>query len=75
MMHPAFLKSRKWPRVAPPMEEKSYGLSASDKLDQHCTEELMEAMGSKDVKRFRSALEALIMNMFEEQEEQPDGAA
>lgn len=55
------------------MEEKSYGGDASDKLEEHCAGELMEAVASKDVSGFRSALEALVVNMFET-EGTPDDA-
>lgn len=68
-----FLKKTKWPRIAKPMEEKSYGGDASDKIEEHCAGELMEAVASKDVSGFRSALEALVVNMFET-EGSPDGA-
>lgn len=62
-----FLKSSKWPRVAPPMEEKTVGGSLEDKLDDHLAGELMAACAEKNVKRFREALEALVLNCFEEE--------
>ncbi len=40
--------------------------SLEDKLEEHCLQELMEAIKDKDVAKFRSAMEALILNMFEE---------
>lgn len=50
------------------MDEKSYGLSSDDKLEEHCMRELMDAAHDKHVGRFRAALEALVMNCFEDQE-------
>lgn len=61
-----FLKNSKWPRVAQPMEEKTINGSFEDNLEDHCVQELMEAVSLKDVSRFRSALEALVLNLFEE---------
>ena len=67
-----FLK--KWPRVNPdPLEEKTFNQSFEDKLEEHCMEELIEAVHLKDVGRFRSALEALILGCFEDGEA-PDAA-
>lgn len=65
MMLP-FLKESKWPRVAKPMDQKTVNGSLEDKIEEHCMDELMEACGAKDVRRFRSSLEALVLNMFEE---------
>jgi len=65
-----FLK-KKWPKVATnPMEEKSYGLSPSDMIEDHCINELMEAVASKDIMSFLKALEALVLNCFEFEEDQ-----
>ena len=60
-----FLKKSKWPRSAPDMDEKSVGEDESDRLEEHCCGELMDAAMSKDVSKFRSALQALVMNLFE----------
>lgn len=61
-----FLKNRRLPRIATePMEEKLINGSSDDHLEAHCVGELMEAVQSKDVKKFRSAIEALVMNMFD----------
>lgn len=54
------------------MEEKSVGFSASEELENHCIDELMQAVSSKDVVSFRRAVEALVMNCFEDGE--PDAA-
>lgn len=56
---------KKWPKVANPMPEMSYGTSASEKLDEYCMEELFEAVKSKNVSQFMEALEALILNCFD----------
>jgi len=67
-----FLKQKKFPRVAKPMEEKSYGMSSEDNLEEYCIDELMEAVSKKDVSAFRKGLEALVINSFEIGE--PDAA-
>lgn len=69
----SFLKNKRWPRIAPPMEHKSVGLDASDKLDEHLNQELLDAVADKNVARFRAALEALILNLFQN-DEAPDAA-
>lgn len=61
-----FLKESKWPRIAKPMDEKLMNASFEDKLEEHCIGELMEAVEAKDHARFRSAIEALVLNLFEE---------
>lgn len=63
-----FLKNKTWPRIAKPIEEKMVNGSADDHLEFHCAGELMDAVETKDVSKFRSALEALVMNMFEHEE-------
>lgn len=50
------------------MEEKTINASSEDKLEEHCMGELMDAAMDKDVGKFRAALEALILNLFEEME-------
>lgn len=70
-MNLPFLK--KWPRVNPEhLQEKTYNMSPSEKLEEHCLQELMDAVHEKDVSKFRSALEALILNCFEYDEEPED---
>lgn len=71
-----FLKEKKWPRIAKPMDEKSIGLSASDKLEEFCIEELMMAVANKDVPAFRKAIEALVLNCFDMDDDdgEPDAA-
>lgn len=62
-----FLKESKRPRIqSKPTEEKLIQGSASDHLEDHCIGELMDAVESKNVKAFRSAFEALIMNCFDD---------
>jgi hypothetical protein len=51
--------------LAKPMDEKLVQGSPSDLLEDHCVGELMSAITNKDVKAFRSAIEALVMNCFE----------
>lgn len=66
-----FLKNRRLPRVAPAQpEEKMVNESSEDQLERHCIQELWDAIERKDVGAFRSAMEALILNLFEEDEEQ-----
>lgn len=68
-----FLKNRKFPRVASkPTEEKLVSGSESDHLEDYCAKELMDAVADKDVKAFRSALEALILNCFSDEEPAQD---
>lgn len=38
-----------------------------DPLEEHCIGELFDAIESKDVVSFRQALEAFVMNCFEEE--------
>jgi hypothetical protein len=64
---------KKWPRVANPMPEMSYGTSASEKLDEYCMDELFEAAKSKNVSQLREALEALILNCFDHGLDNPGG--
>ena len=69
-----FLKNRRLPRIqTEPTEEKLINGSASDHIDDHCATELMDATETKDVPKFRAALEALVLNCFENVEAE-DGA-
>lgn len=49
-----------------PREEKSIGGNANERLEDHCIDELMSAVESKNVMSFRSAIEALVLNCFED---------
>lgn len=61
------------PRVATEMpEEKLINGSSDDYLNDSAVNELMEACSTGNKALFRSALEALVMNMFEES--QDDGS-
>lgn len=52
--------------MAPPSgDEKLINGSAQDHLEDHCIGELMEAASKKDIRAFRAALDALVMNMFD----------
>jgi len=65
-MNLPFLKNRKLPRIATePREEKLVNASSSDHIDDHMAGELMDAVATKNVAAFRSAIEALVMNMFD----------
>lgn len=63
-----FIKESKLPRIAKPMDEKLYGGSADEHLEDHCLSELMDAYSAKDPSLFRQALEALVLNLFESEE-------
>ena len=61
-----FLKNRKLPRIATePMQEKLVQGSASDHMEDYLSGEVMDAVANKDIKAFRSAIEALLMGMFD----------
>lgn len=71
-----FLKASKRPRVARPEdgklpEEKVINGSESDEVESKCFMEMQEAMKNKDAGALRSAIEALVMNMFQGE---PDAA-
>lgn len=70
-MLPPYLKKSRWPALAKPREERSFGLSYQEKMHDQVSGELMDAAEHKDAKRFRSALEALILNLFEDCEDEP----
>lgn len=57
-----YLKQSKWPRIQPEMEERLVQAPASDHLEEHCAGELMQAVEDKNIKQFREAFEALVMN-------------
>ena len=65
MMKLPFLKKRKLPRIAEPIETKLVNGSSDDHIDDHMLGELIDAYDRRDVKLFRQALEALIMNMMD----------
>ena len=48
------------------MEEKTVNGDPEDILEEHCIHEMMEAVERKDIPAFRRAMEALVLNMFEE---------
>ncbi len=61
-----YLKYRRYPRVAPgPTEQRLVQGSASDHLDDACMAEIFDACEKRDMRHFRSALEALVRNMFD----------
>jgi len=60
-----FLKGRKTPRIAPPLEEKLVKGSSDELLNHHLISELLDAYEAKDVKLFKQALESLVLQMFD----------
>jgi hypothetical protein len=69
-----FLKNKTWPRVAKPMDEKSYGYSEDDELKEACLQEIIEAYESKDSRRLQDALEALVDLILSKEHEESDAA-
>jgi hypothetical protein len=60
-----FLKDKR-PRVAKDKpEEKLINASADDHIDDHAMGELFDACESKNTKQFLDAVAALVMNMFD----------
>lgn len=59
-VHLPFLKPRQIPKKRVYAGEVRYGFSEDDELIEHALDELMEAMASKDHKKFMSALMALV---------------
>ncbi len=53
-----------------PREEKLINGSSDDMLERHLQSELFDAIMDKDVQKFRSALEACVLNLFEDQEDE-----
>ncbi len=70
MLKLPFLKARKTPRVKPDNEQDDKLIQGpeDDVIDHHLSGELMSACESKDPKAFRQALEALVLNAFEDEE-------
>ena len=65
-----FLKHKKWPRIAKPMEQKSYGLSPDEQIEDYIIGELLDSCEKKDVSAFRRALEALVLQCFDDDGEE-----
>lgn len=61
-----FLK-RKWPRIAPPPEEKTVNASYHDQMMDHYGHEMMEAISTKNAGQLRRTLEAMASH-FEQEE-------
>ena len=69
-MQPYLEKEKNGPRVAQdPMPDKLVNGNADDELEHACIQELMEAVKDRDAKKFRQAVEALILTCFEAPEE------
>ncbi len=62
-----FLKKHN--RQGKEQEEKNLSDANLGALEEHCASELMSAVENKDVKQFRAALEALVLDMFEDEQE------
>jgi hypothetical protein len=62
----AFLKKRLGPRIGKQPDEKIVNASLEEKLEEQLFGELIAAIAHKDVTRFREAIEALVLNCFEE---------
>lgn len=63
------------PRIAPAQQEKTieHGKDVADEMDpilEHCIKELTAAVEIKDIQSFRAALEALILNCFDQKKEE-----
>ncbi len=65
-----FLKARRTPRVKVENEKDAYDSSPDEDavIDSHLSHELISALESKDVRLFREALEAIVLNAFEQEE-------
>lgn len=65
-----YLKNKR-PRIEKePPESKLVNADASDHVSDHCAGELMDAIATKDFAKFKQALEALILNLFDWKGEQ-----
>lgn len=72
-MNLPFLKGRRTPRINPdPIETKLVQGSADDHMNDHMLGELMDAAAAKDTKLFRQALEGLITNMMDWDQNEDD---
>jgi hypothetical protein len=70
-----FIKKTKLPKIASNLpQEKLVSSNPSDHLEHHAVMELMEAVKNKDVKAFRDALEAILMNAFESEDQDATAA-
>lgn len=65
-----FLKNRRMPRIETnPREPMLVNASADDLIDDQSMSEMFDAIEKKDVRKFRQALEALVMNAFDHGDE------
>jgi hypothetical protein len=60
-----YLRNRSINRDPSARSPKEAGAPPDDALDEHCCQELMDAAESKDVSKFRQAVEALVLNIFD----------
>ena len=62
----AVLRRKRGPSLAQePRDPILVGGSPEDHIADHCFDQIKEAMEESDVKKFRSALEAMVLNMFD----------
>lgn len=61
-----YLKNKLPRQESKPKNDELVQGSASDHIDDKMVEELMDACASRHVAQFRHALEALLLNMFED---------
>jgi len=75
-MNLPFLKARRTPRIKVDglPDEKMINGPDDDVIDAHLCSELMKACEEKDAKKFRLALEALVLNAFEDDGDYDDAA-
>lgn len=67
-----FLENKKWPRIAKPVGEKSYGFSEDDELKEQCAHEMMQALEEKDHSKFIESLKAYVeMILAKEDDAEP----
>lgn len=65
MLKLPFLKNRLPRQETEPMSSKMVHGSAQDLLEHHVATEMMDAVSRKDIKTFRSSVEALVLSMFD----------
>ncbi len=69
-----FLKEKNWPRIAKgPQEDKLINGDPEDFIEQYILDELMDAFEHKDTKKFKQALEAMVLGMFDWERHRKDG--
>lgn len=67
-----FTKKSRTPREHIPVKEKAYGGSSDERLEHQCFEEMLDALMNQDIPGFRSAMDAVIRNSFEDKSDGTD---